>query len=116
MYITSPIKICLKVKASNTLVNPDRFYKIRQPRKIIALIKIVLPIFRTSDYRSSNVGPSDSEKDCPPSRRDSESIGPNNLPASRLVVTGTNDSESGGSHSPSPRASRRRQVLQIHVT
>ena len=62
----------------------------------------------TSDYRSSNVAPSDSDRDCPSSRRDSESYqqaGP------RLGVTApSNDSESGGSHSPSPRASRRRQV------
>ncbi|XP_030755977.1 MAP kinase-activating death domain protein isoform X9 [Sitophilus oryzae] len=67
----------------------------------------------SSDYRSSNIGPSDSEKDYPPSRRDSESTGPNNLPPSRLAVTG-NDSESGGSHSPSPRASRRRQRIRNH--
>lgn len=59
-----------------------------------------------SDYRSSNIGPSDSEKDCP-SRRDSESATAN-LP--RLGIIPANDSESGGSHSPSPRASRRRQV------
>ncbi|XP_076254391.1 rab3 GDP-GTP exchange factor isoform X5 [Rhynchophorus ferrugineus] len=67
----------------------------------------------SSDYRSSNIGPSDSEKDYPPSRRDSESTGPNNLPSSRLAVAG-NDSESGGSHSPSPRASRRRQRVRNH--
>ncbi|XP_066247260.1 MAP kinase-activating death domain protein isoform X3 [Euwallacea similis] len=67
----------------------------------------------SSDYRSSNIGPSDSEKDFPLSRRDSESIGPNNLPSSRLAVGG-NDSESGGSHSPSPRASRRRQRIRNH--
>ncbi|XP_057656442.1 MAP kinase-activating death domain protein isoform X1 [Diorhabda carinulata] len=62
----------------------------------------------SSDYRSSNLGPSDSEKDCP-SRRDSEPI-TTNLP--RLGVIPANDSESGGSHSPSPRASRRRQRLR----
>nr|XP_023015235.1 MAP kinase-activating death domain protein [Leptinotarsa decemlineata] len=62
----------------------------------------------SSDYRSSNVGPSDSEKDCP-SRRGSEST-TINLP--RLGVIPANDSESGGSHSPSPRASRRRQRLR----
>ncbi|CAG9838074.1 unnamed protein product [Diabrotica balteata] len=62
----------------------------------------------SSDYRSSNVGPSDSEKDCP-SRRDSEST-TGNLP--RLGVIPANDSESGGSHSPSPRASRRRQRIR----
>ncbi|KAJ8911142.1 hypothetical protein NQ315_004432 [Exocentrus adspersus] len=60
------------------------------------------------DYRSSNIGPSDSEKDCP-SRRDSESTAIN-LP--RLGVIPANDSESGGSHSPSPRASRRRQRIR----
>ncbi|KAJ8942573.1 hypothetical protein NQ318_010381 [Aromia moschata] len=64
----------------------------------------------SSDYRSSNVGPSDSEKDCP-SRRDSESTAIN-LP--RLGVIPANDSESGGSHSPSPRASRRRQRIRNH--
>jgi hypothetical protein len=69
-----------------------------------------------SDYRSSNVGPSDSEKDCP-SRRDSETAGPNTTPTPRLGVTApSNDSESGGSHSPSPRASRRRQVRHSDVS
>ncbi|XP_050299594.1 MAP kinase-activating death domain protein isoform X2 [Anthonomus grandis grandis] len=63
--------------------------------------------------RSSNINPSDSEKDYPPSRRDSESTAPNTLPSSRLAVGG-NDSESGGSHSPSPRASRRRQRIRNH--
>nr|CAH7754231.1 unnamed protein product [Callosobruchus chinensis] len=62
----------------------------------------------SSDYRSSNVGPSDSDRDCP-SRRDSESTTVN-LP--RLGVIPANDSESGGSHSPSPRASRRRQRIR----
>ncbi|KAJ9588130.1 hypothetical protein L9F63_018488, partial [Diploptera punctata] len=65
----------------------------------------------SSDYRSSNVAPSDSDRDCP-SRRDSESYqqaGP------RLgVMAPSNDSESGGSHSPSPRASRRRQRVRSH--
>jgi hypothetical protein len=70
----------------------------------------------SSDYRSSNVGPSDSEKDCP-SRRDSETAGPNTTPTPRLGVTApSNDSESGGSHSPSPRASRRRQVRHSDVS
>ncbi|XP_048518295.1 MAP kinase-activating death domain protein isoform X6 [Dendroctonus ponderosae] len=46
------------------------------------------------------------------SRRDSEATGTTtNLPATRLAVGG-NDSESGGSHSPSPRATRRRQQFQ----
>ncbi|VEN60553.1 unnamed protein product [Callosobruchus maculatus] len=62
----------------------------------------------SSDYRSSNIGPSDSDRDCP-SRRDSESTTVN-LP--RLGVIPANDSESGGSHSPSPRASRRRQRIR----
>lgn len=79
--------------------------------------------FFCSDYRSSNVGPSDSEKDVP-SRRDSEILAipgassniSNNRDISsiappRLGVTApSNDSESGGSHPPSPRASRKRQV------
>lgn len=68
-----------------------------------------------SDYRS-NIGPSDSERDCP-SRRDSESserwrektqVG-EFQPRLGVIQTG-NDSESGGSHSPSPRATRKRQV------
>ncbi|XP_041972734.1 MAP kinase-activating death domain protein isoform X4 [Aricia agestis] len=45
----------------------------------------------SSDYRSSNVAPSDSERDSS---------------APRLAP----DSESGGSHTPSPRATRKRQV------
>lgn len=55
------------------------------------------------------MGPSDSEKDCSSSRRDSDT---SHAPyAPRLGVTApSGDSESGGSHSPSPRASRRRQV------
>lgn len=71
-----------------------------------------------SDYRSSNVGPSDSEKDCP-SRRDSDGIAQNNASVShppRLGITApSNDSESGGSHSPSPRASRKRQVIKSAI-
>nr|XP_014294410.1 MAP kinase-activating death domain protein isoform X5 [Halyomorpha halys] len=54
----------------------------------------------SSDYRS-NLAPSDSERE---SRRDSE-------PFSRLAPA---DSESGGSHSPSPRASRKRQRIRNH--
>lgn len=62
-----------------------------------------------SDYRSSTVGPSDSEKENQ-SRKDSDK----NC-GSRLGVTApSGDSESGGSHSPSPRTSRKRQVLQSH--
>ncbi|XP_063223567.1 MAP kinase-activating death domain protein isoform X6 [Bacillus rossius redtenbacheri] len=72
----------------------------------------------SSDYRSSNVGPSDSDRDCP-SRRDSETshqVSHQHLgPPPRLGVTApSNDSESGGSHSPSPRASRRRQRVRSH--
>ncbi|CAH1174243.1 unnamed protein product [Phaedon cochleariae] len=59
----------------------------------------------SSDYRSSNVGPSDSDH----SRRDSESTAVN-LP--RLGVIPANDSESGGSLTPSPRATRRRQRIR----
>ncbi|KAL0268470.1 UNVERIFIED_CONTAM: hypothetical protein PYX00_010400 [Menopon gallinae] len=73
----------------------------------------------SSDYRS-NIGPSDSERDCP-SRRDSESserwrektqMG-EYQPRLGVIQTG-NDSESGGSHSPSPRAARKRQRLRNH--
>ncbi|KAK1125780.1 hypothetical protein K0M31_005325 [Melipona bicolor] len=67
----------------------------------------------SSDYRSSAVGPSDSEKECPSSRRDSDT---SHIPsAPRLGITApSGDSESGGSHSPSPRASRRRQRIRNH--
>ncbi|XP_054013519.1 MAP kinase-activating death domain protein-like isoform X2 [Hylaeus anthracinus] len=66
-----------------------------------------------SDYRSSAVGPSDSEKECPSSRRDSDT--PHIPTAPRLGITApSGDSESGGSHSPSPRASRRRQRTRNH--
>ncbi|XP_066600178.1 MAP kinase-activating death domain protein [Prorops nasuta] len=66
----------------------------------------------SSDYRSSAIGPSDSEKDCP-SRRDSDTSHVSHAP--RLGVTApSGDSESGGSHSPSPRASRRRHRVRNH--
>uniref|UniRef100_A0A146KS47 MAP kinase-activating death domain protein n=1 Tax=Lygus hesperus TaxID=30085 RepID=A0A146KS47_LYGHE len=61
----------------------------------------------SSDYRS-NLGPSDSERE---SRRDSEPM--SHLTASRLAPI-SGDSESGGSHSPSPRASRKRQRVRNH--
>ncbi|XP_035431554.2 MAP kinase-activating death domain protein isoform X10 [Spodoptera frugiperda] len=56
----------------------------------------------SSDYRSSNVAPSDSERDC------SATLAPRLAPAP--------DSESGGSHShsPSPRATRKRQRIRNH--
>uniref|UniRef100_A0A2A4JST7 MAP kinase-activating death domain protein n=1 Tax=Heliothis virescens TaxID=7102 RepID=A0A2A4JST7_HELVI len=56
----------------------------------------------SSDYRSSNVAPSDSERDC------SATLAPRLAPAP--------DSESGGSHShsPSPRATRKRQRVRNH--
>ncbi|XP_042207479.1 MAP kinase-activating death domain protein-like [Homarus americanus] len=64
----------------------------------------------SSDQRST-LAPSDSERDCPPSRRDSESTSP----ASRLGVNvPANDSDTGGSHSPSPRAARKRQRVRNH--
>ncbi|KPJ01967.1 MAP kinase-activating death domain protein [Papilio xuthus] len=56
----------------------------------------------SSDYRSSNVAPSDSERDC------SSTLGPRAPPAPPA------DSESGGSHSPSPRATRKRQRIRNH--
>lgn len=62
----------------------------------------------SSDYRST-VAPSDSDRDCP-SRRDSESSH-RTTQNSRLAPAPANDSESGGSHSPSPRATRKRQVI-----
>ncbi|XP_011498343.1 PREDICTED: MAP kinase-activating death domain protein [Ceratosolen solmsi marchali] len=75
----------------------------------------------SSDHRSSVLGPSDSEKDCSSGRRDSDSP-QHGQPqvahaghAPRLGITAPSaDSESGGSHSPSPRASRRRQRIRNH--
>lgn len=72
----------------------------------------------SSDYRSSNIAPSDSDRDCP-SRRDSDppnqhtNFPPGQQPP-RLGVTAPSaaDSESGGSHSPSPRASRKRSKVR----
>ncbi|XP_038213188.1 MAP kinase-activating death domain protein isoform X10 [Zerene cesonia] len=51
----------------------------------------------SSDYRSSNLAPSDSERECS---------------APRLAPAP--DSESGGEHSPSPRATRKRQRIRNH--
>lgn len=73
----------------------------------------------SSDHRSSNVAPSDSDRDCS-SRRDSDpqhstSHGHGVAQPPRLGVTGPPvDSESGGSHSPSPRASRKRSKVRSH--
>ena len=61
-----------------------------------------------SDYRSSNIAPSDSEREGGP-RRDSDAL----LGPRLMVGCATGDSESGGSHSPSPRATRRRQVYHF---
>lgn len=71
--------------------------------------KTVSLAVRYSDYRSSAVGPSDSEKDCSSSRRDSDTPQVPHAPRLEFIAP-SGDSESGGSHSPSPRASRRRQV------
>ncbi|XP_077266527.1 rab3 GDP-GTP exchange factor isoform X8 [Temnothorax americanus] len=68
----------------------------------------------SSDYRSSAVGPSDSEKDCSSSRRDSDTPQVPHAPRLEFIAP-SGDSESGGSHSPSPRASRRRQVDTTRV-
>uniref|UniRef100_A0A336KGN7 MAP kinase-activating death domain protein n=1 Tax=Culicoides sonorensis TaxID=179676 RepID=A0A336KGN7_CULSO len=65
----------------------------------------------SSDHRSNIGGPSDSDRDVP-SRRDSDPPSHSQQPP-RLGVTGP-DSESGGSHSPSPRASRRRNKVRNH--
>ncbi|XP_053663082.1 MAP kinase-activating death domain protein [Anopheles marshallii] len=73
----------------------------------------------SSDYRSSNIAPSDSsDRDCP-SRRDSDppnaSTNYGTTHQSLLGVVGpSGDSESGGSHSPSPRASRKRSKVRNH--
>ncbi|XP_061508934.1 MAP kinase-activating death domain protein isoform X1 [Anopheles gambiae] len=73
----------------------------------------------SSDYRSSNIAPSDSsDRDCP-SRRDSDPPNAgNNYTATHQSLLGvvgpSGDSESGGSHSPSPRASRKRSKIRNH--
>ncbi|BES98893.1 uDENN [Nesidiocoris tenuis] len=74
----------------------------------------------SSDYRS-NLGPSDSERE---SRRDSEPLTagsgghltaqPPPVPPRLAPIPGGGDSESGGSHSPSPRTSRKRQRVRNH--
>ncbi|XP_029171543.1 MAP kinase-activating death domain protein isoform X2 [Nylanderia fulva] len=63
--------------------------------------------------RSSAVGPSDSERDCSSSRRDSDTPQVPHAPRLEFIAP-SGDSESGGSHSPSPRASRRRQRVRNH--
>jgi len=92
------------------------------PRLLLSTLKCFLHIslWFSSDQRSSNVAPSDSERDCP-SRRDSEPFNMTPLQrkqSSRLGVQPTgNDSESGGSHSPSPRSSRRKVRAQhVHTS
>uniref|UniRef100_A0A182XXW1 MAP kinase-activating death domain protein n=1 Tax=Anopheles stephensi TaxID=30069 RepID=A0A182XXW1_ANOST len=74
----------------------------------------------SSDYRSSNIAPSDSsDRDCP-SRRDSDppnastNYGTTTHQSLLGVVGPSGDSESGGSHSPSPRASRKRSKIRNH--
>ncbi|KAL0114254.1 hypothetical protein PUN28_011503 [Cardiocondyla obscurior] len=64
--------------------------------------------------RSSAVGPSDSERDCSSSRRDSDTPQVPHAPRLEFIAP-SGDSESGGSHSPSPRASRRRQRVRNHT-
>lgn len=75
-----------------------------------------------SDYRS-NIAPSDSDRDCP-SGRDSDQFGYTGMGSmhqsmqhqAKLGISTTGaDSESGGSHSPSPRASRRRTKIRSHT-
>lgn len=71
----------------------------------------------SSDYRS-NMAPSDSDRECPSSRRDSDPRRPGQytqLQTPRLGVTApTADSSGDGSHSPSPRSSRRRTKIRNH--
>lgn len=71
----------------------------------------------SSDYRS-NIAPSDSDRDCS-SRKDSDTVtNRQNLPLHAAwlgIATPNVDSESGdGSHSPSPRSSRRRNKIRNH--
>ncbi|XP_049544496.1 MAP kinase-activating death domain protein isoform X1 [Anopheles darlingi] len=87
----------------------------------------------SSDYRSSNIAPSDSsDRDCPSRRGSDPAHGPvpANSGAAAVAVGGQQcaqsgllgvgvgpagvDSESGGSHSPSPRASRKRSRSRNH--
>jgi hypothetical protein len=112
-------------------------FRLTQPSK--------LTVFPFSDYRGSNIGPSDSERDCA-SRRDSDSHhGYGQVPRLGVsvsvhsvdcytfswysicvnlqekqevrppyVIAPSADSESGGSHSPSPKASRKRSKIRSH--
>lgn len=80
--------------------------------------------FNSSSYYRSNIAPSDSDRDCS-SRRDSDTasnrhhVSGTYVPlhqTPRLGITAPSaDSESGdGSHSPSPRSSRRRTKIRNH--
>ncbi|XP_055913086.1 MAP kinase-activating death domain protein isoform X11 [Eupeodes corollae] len=69
----------------------------------------------SSDYRS-NVAPSDSDREVP-SRRDSDpphhqQPHPIQQPPKLGLIAPSADSESGGSHTPSPRASRKRTKVR----
>lgn len=84
-------------------------------------IACTITMYFSSDYRS-NIAPSDSDRECQ-SRRDSDSnrhhVSGTYAPlhqTPRLGITAPSaDSESGdGSHSPSPRASRRRTKIRNH--
>lgn len=66
-----------------------------------------------SDHRGSNIAPSDSDRDCP-SRRDSDPPSKHPQPPRLGVTAPSADSESGGSHSPSPRTSRKRTKIRSH--
>lgn len=69
-----------------------------------------------SDHRGSNIAPSDSDRDCSSGRRESDAPAKHyEQTTPRLGVTAPSaDSESGGSHSPSPRASRKRTKTRNH--
>lgn len=81
-------------------------------------------VYFSSDYRS-NIAPSDSDRDCSSSRRDSDTLSNRQHVSGtytplhqtpRLGITAPSaDSESGdGSPSPSPRSSRRRIKIRNH--
>lgn len=100
-------------QTSNTVIKLC-FHNMKHVSSSSLLLFNSYSLLTSSDYRS-NVAPSDSDRDCP-SRRDSDShhqhIG--QAPPRLGITAPSADSESCGSNSPSPRASRRRSKIRNH--
>ena len=79
-------------------------------------IGYILCVYIYSDQRST-MAPSDSDRDCSSAHRRDQTADPSGVPPGVKWPGFTGqDSESGGSQPPSPRASRRRQVGYIILT